>query len=222
MITPSTNGYTYSNFVLGIYDIQKTDYQSEQSFEKALNSKINSGKLAWGCSKYGDKGCYVGIDYLPEETQNLFLKALNEGYKDNESAKFRPFGLDFFNQIISDTYVTHHEPLEGYRRPENLEKYGFSFKERFEMWKDFYNKSSLSEEELENFNLSCQIYENFLTYLGPLANKSILRENDKSTLYPPDSTLSFKFEQKYQLSFQLTQQIVQKDDLLFELLNPKD
>lgn len=222
MITLGIKGNTYSDFVLGVYNIQKTDYQSEQSFEKALNNKINSGKLAWGIGKSNDKYYYVGIDYLPEETQNLFLKALNEGYKDNESAKFRPFGLDFFNQIISDTFVTHYEPLEGYRRPENLEKYGFSFKERFEMWKDFYNKSFLSEEELENFNLSCQIYENFLAYLGPLANKSILRENDKSTLYPPDNALPLKFEQKYQLSFQLTQQIVQKDDLLFELLNPKD
>ena len=69
--------------------------------------------------------------------------------------------------------------------------------------------------------------KNFLDNLGTLADKAILRDNDTSTLYPPNftaqkQTLAFEINYQFVLS-QKTQQIAQeKDEILLRLLNPQD
>ncbi len=212
-----------SDFVLGFYGLDRAKSQSEESFDTALRSVASGLDRGFGWEIANDTYAYHGIDYLPQETRNAFLQAVEKGYDSKDEAKFGKFGLNLMSSLIMDTCVSYNAK---FKEPERFAEY--SFKATFEKWKKIYNDDiTLNPQEREEFELFCSVYQNFLDNLGTLADKAILRDNDTSTLYPPNFTAQKQmlvFEANYQFVLsQKTQQIAQeKDDILLRLLNPQD
>lgn len=214
--------YKFSDELLGLYGIKRDSFESEQSFVNALKHAIFKPRPCDGFMHLAfDKYCYQGMDYLPDELKEPFIKAVNEGFEGKEDLKLGSYGLGFLNHLITDSHITYTSKVR------NLENYqDYSLKTRFEYSKDYYNtKVPLNAKEQEEFDLACKVYENFLNSIGDAANKAILRDNDKSTLYPPNNTTSFQIQITIQTSYQFTLQMratTNKDELLLELLKEKE
>ncbi len=212
----------FSDELLGLYGIKRDSFESEESFANVLRQTFFYPRPCIGFGHIAlDKYSYQGMDYLPDELKEPFIKAVNEGYEGKEDLKLGPYGLNFLNGFITLSYVSYNN--KG-REPENFQNY--TFNEQFKYWKDYYNtKVPLNAKEQEEFDLACKVYENFLNSIGDAANKAILRDNDKSTLYPPNNTASFQIQITIQTSYQFTLQMratTNKDELLLELLKEKE
>lgn len=216
--------YKFSDELLGLYGIKRDSFESEQSFVNALKHAIFKPRPCDGYMHLSlDKYCYQGMDYLPDELREPFLKAVNEGYEGKEDLKLGSYGLGFLNHLITQSHITYTSKA---RNRENYKDY--TLKAQFEYLKDFYNtKVPLNAKEQEELNMACKVYEDFLNSIGDAANKAILRADDKSALYPPNSTTSFQIQitvqTSYQFIFQMSQKtMANKENLLFELLNPTE
>ena len=92
-----------SDFVLGFYGLDRAKSQSEESFDTALRSVASGLDRGFGWEIANDTYAYHGIDYLPQETRNAFLQAVEKGYDSKDEAKFGKFGLNLMSSLIMDT-----------------------------------------------------------------------------------------------------------------------
>lgn len=179
-----------------------------------------------GYSVAGDEYLYKIVDFLPQETQKAFSKAISETYNGNESAKFGDFGLSTLNYVIDHAIIYHKaQSNELSASPENYANY--TIKKSFEHFKNM-SWGDLNAQQREEFALFVEAGEKFISYLGSNADKAILRSNDTSTLYPPNKAMSLQItitiEQNYSLLFtqKFREKSQQNDDILMSLLKSVD
>ena len=131
--------------------------------------------------------------------------------------KFKEYGLGLMNFWIAvgSKICSNGVP----QTPERFEEY--TLRKGFEYTKSVYQNANLTEEKMQGFKLFCEAGEKFLNSIGTLADKSILRSNDTSTLYPPDNALmAVEFQFSYQQIY--TQKIEnslkkEENEILLEL-----
>lgn len=74
--------------MLGLYGIKRDSFESEQSFVNALKHAIFKPRPCDGFMHLAfDRYCYQGMDYLPDELKEPFIKAVNEGFEGKEDLK---------------------------------------------------------------------------------------------------------------------------------------
>lgn len=218
LASDSKGCYRCSDFALKAYGIDKASFSSETNFKRAIETTFERDISFGFMCGYNDKYDCVGIDYLPKELHKTFLKAFNDTYEDKSPA-VKSYALSAFNEIVKNSCITYNKTFS-----KELENYA---ERTLGKCVERFQNAFFSEDKKDELALFRQMCKNFLDSLGTLADKAILRDNDTSTLYPPNFTAqkqTLVFEANYQFVLsQKTQQIAQeKDEILLRLLNPQD